>query len=57
MYFKINKLIILLFSVSITILKVIVRIPVEVKVFVMEFAFVLTRKRTKAVSSRADKVL
>lgn len=32
---------------SITILKVTVMVPIEVKAFVMEFAFVLTRKKNK----------
>lgn len=42
-----NKPTILLFSMSVTILKVTVMVPIEVKAFVMEFEFVLTRKKNK----------
>ena len=38
---------ILLFCLSVTVLKVTVMVPIEVKAFVMEFDFVLTRKKNK----------
>lgn len=42
-----NKPTILVFSMFVTILKVTVMVPVEVKSFVMEFELVLTRKKNK----------